>query len=106
MQAGAPIIPGYCFGTTDTAYVVDPLGGLLKWLSIRFDVSLTPFFGRWWLPFGPPARRPLLMCYGDPVECPKPPADISKQELQKLIDLKHAELLQAYKTIFDTHKAA
>lgn len=106
MQTGTPIIPGYCFGTNDCCTIVDPLFGFLRWLSIRLDVSFTPFFGRWWLPLGPPVRKPLLFCFGDPIPCEKLPAGLDKSEVRTKVDTKHAELLEAYRSIFDTHKAA
>eukprot|EP00929_Paragymnodinium_shiwhaense_P108280 TRINITY_DN74604_c0_g1_i1.p1 TRINITY_DN74604_c0_g1~~TRINITY_DN74604_c0_g1_i1.p1 ORF type:complete len:407 (+),score=78.49 TRINITY_DN74604_c0_g1_i1:115-1335(+) len=106
LQAGAPIVPAYCFGTTDCCKIVDPLFGLLKHLSTQLDISLTPFLGRWWLPFGPPARVPLLMCFGDPIDCPKLPEGLPKAQVQAAVERKHAELLEAYTEIFNTHKAA
>lgn len=106
LQAGAPIVPAYCFGQSELWRVVDPLAGLLKRLSTWLDVSLTPFFGRWWLPFGPPARRPLLLCFGDPIPCGRPAAATGTRVSPAEVDAKHQELLEAYRQIFDTHKAA
>merc|ERR1711862_168703 len=94
LQAGAPIIPGFCFGTTDACTVVDPFFGILRYLSTWLDISLTPWLGRWWIPFGPPARVPLLMCFGDPILCHTLPEGLSKQEVQAAVDEKHAELLE------------
>mmetsp|Transcript_68308 Transcript_68308/g.197915 ORF Transcript_68308/g.197915 Transcript_68308/m.197915 type:complete len:161 (+) Transcript_68308:2-484(+) len=105
LQAQCPIIPAYCFGVNDLWRVVDPLCGLLRAISTRLDVSLTPFFGRFWLPFGPPARRPLLMCFGDPIQCSRSrPAGEAVTSAE--VDAKHHELLEAYRKVFDTHKAA
>lgn len=99
ISAGCAIVPAYTFGNNDCCKIVDPLCGLLRNLSIRLDVSLTPFLGRFWLPMGPPARRPLAVCFGDPVECPK-------VGTSDAVDVMHVELLEAFRTIFDTHKAA
>lgn len=106
LQAGSPIIPGYCFGTNDAFTVVDPFFGLLRRLSIRLDISLTPFCGRWWIPLGPPARRPMLMCFGEPIPCERLPRDLGKDAMRAAVEAKHAQLLEAYRHIFDTHKAA
>lgn len=106
LQAGAPLIPGYCFGTTQPCQVIDPTFGVLRRLSIRFDVALTLWIGRWWIPFGPPARRPMVMCFGDPVPCEKFPPDMDAESRKRAVDAKHAELLEAYRRVFDTHKAA
>lgn len=106
LQAGAPIIPAFCFGATEPCRIVDPTFGILRWFSIRFDIALTPWLGRWWIPFGPPARRPMTMCFGDPIPCEKLPEDTDKNVRQAAVDAKHIELLQAYQRIFDTHKTA
>jgi len=107
LQVGCPLIPGYCFGTNEACRVFDPLFGLLRWASTKLDISLTPWFGRWWIPFGPPARRPMVMCLGDPIPCEKLPWDkLSEKERMVAVDAKHAQLLEAYRKIFDTHKAA
>lgn len=107
LQAGCPIIPGYCFGTNDACTVIDPLFGALRWVSSRLDISLTPWLGRWWLPFGPPARCPMAMCIGDPIPCPKLPWDEMSNESRKAaVDAKHTELLEGFRKVFDTHKAA
>lgn len=106
LQAGAPLIPGFCFGTTLPCRVVDPTFGVLRRLSIKFDIALTLWFGRWWIPFGPPARRPMLMCFGDPIPCEKLLQDMHEDARRQAVDAKHAELLEAYRRVFDTHKAA
>jgi len=106
LQAGCPIIPAYCFGAGDLWRIVDPFGGLLRRLSTWLNVSLTPFFGRGWVPFGPPARRPLVMCFGEPVPGSRLPTTGGAAAIQGAVDAKHAELLEAYKKLFDTHKAA
>merc|ERR1712000_312543 len=106
LQAGSPIIPGYCFGAAEPCKIVDPTFGLLRWLSIRLDIAFAPWVGRWWLPFGPPARRPILMCFGDPIPCEKLAEDVDKNIRQAAVNAKHAELLVAYQKLFDTHKVA
>eukprot|EP00405_Crypthecodinium_cohnii_P033059 CAMPEP_0206517884 /NCGR_PEP_ID=MMETSP0324_2-20121206/64252_1 /ASSEMBLY_ACC=CAM_ASM_000836 /TAXON_ID=2866 /ORGANISM="Crypthecodinium cohnii, Strain Seligo" /LENGTH=420 /DNA_ID=CAMNT_0054011141 /DNA_START=134 /DNA_END=1392 /DNA_ORIENTATION=- len=106
LQAGSPIIPCYCFGTNELWRIVDPCFGLLRKLSSHLDVALTPFFGRFWLPFGPPARRPLTMCVGDPIPGSRLPENATPAEVSAAVHEKHRQLLQAYKKIFDTHKAA
>lgn len=87
--------------------MIDPLFGLLGWISRRLDISLSPWLGRWWIPFGPPARRPMAMCIGDPIPCPKLPWDeMSKESREAAVASKHRELLEGYRKIFNTHKAA
>lgn len=106
LQSGAPIVPAYCFGSNEVATVLaDPLG-LLRWLSIRFDVSLTPFVGRWGVPMGAPRRKPLLLAFGPAIECTQLPLDCDAAAVSAAVDAKHAELLEGYRTIFETHKEA
>jgi len=70
LQAGVPLVPVYVFGHTDLYdVIVDPFG-ILKYLSCKYNVALSPFVGRWGWPFGPPRRVPLLMAFGEPVVVP------------------------------------
>lgn len=104
LQAGCTIVPAYSFGTNEIWRVVDPFFGLLRYLSTRLDISFTPFFGRGWVPFGPPARRPLVLCFGDPIRCDRPAG--GDRPSQQEVDAKHAEVLEGFRRVFDTHKAA
>mmetsp|Transcript_21121 Transcript_21121/g.47704 ORF Transcript_21121/g.47704 Transcript_21121/m.47704 type:complete len:444 (-) Transcript_21121:722-2053(-) len=109
LKAGVPLVPVYGFGhTTIYDVVVDPFG-ILRYLSARFQVSLTPFFGRWGWFMGPPKRDvPVSMCFGDPIY---PPATTPGEHggspaaiTQKQIDDHHARLLEGFSEVFETHK--
>jgi len=111
MQAGADIVPGYCFGTNQVAKVVQDPFGLLRWLSITLDVSLTPFIGRWYLPMGPPRPEPLVFAYGNPVNAKDALASTqpSPREVVKdraVVAALHKRLLSSFEEIFENHKAA
>lgn len=80
--------------------VVDPFG-ILERISIRINVSLVPFVGRWGLPFGGPTRAPVLLAFGEPIRCAKT-ADPSTET----VDRHHQEMLESFTAAFDTHKAA
>ena len=101
LRAGVTIVPTYGFGTTSLwKIVVDPFG-ILEVLSLKLDVSLTPFFGRWNWFLGPPNRVPLCVCLGEPVLCPK-----IDEPTQVDIDKYHSQLLKSYADLFEAHKAA
>ncbi|KAL3932131.1 MAG: hypothetical protein SGBAC_010997 [Bacillariaceae sp.] len=101
LRAGAPIVPVYGFGHTSLwKVVVDPFG-ILEKLSVKMDVSLTPFFGRFGWFLGPPQRVAVCMCLGEPVRCPK-----IAEPTQEDIDKYHQQLLDSYKEVFETHKVA
>jgi len=101
LRAGAAVVPVYGFGHTSLwKIVVDPFG-FLEWLSIKSDVSVTPFFGRfnWFL--GPPKRVAVCVCMGDAIKCPK-----IEEPTQQDIDKYHGLLLKGYDQLFEQHKVA
>lgn len=101
LRAGVPIVPVYAFGHTEAwDVVVDPFG-ILESLSNKFGAALSPFFGRWGWFLGPPRRVPLAVCLGDPIDCPK----VDEPTIEQ-IDEYHTRMLDGYRKVFDTHKAA
>jgi len=101
LKAGVSIVPVYGFGHTSAYTVlVDPFG-IMEKLSNTLQASLTPFLGRWGWLLGPPRRVPLTVCLGNPVECPQ-----TDDPTQEQIDKYHAQLLENYQQVFDTHKTA
>ena len=107
LKAGVPIIPVYAFGATSLwSIFVDPFG-MLEQLSIRLNVSIVPFFGRWGWPFGAPRRAPLLLAFGEPIAHPQTDfAKFDNEQGKQLIDRYHAKLVQGFCQVFDTHKVA
>merc|ERR1712174_103246 len=71
LKANVAIVPIYGFGHTGIYDVwVDPWG-ILRFLSAKLHMSLTPFFGRGGLFLGPPKRTvPVTICLGDPIYPP------------------------------------
>jgi len=104
LRAGCSIIPAYTFGCNDCATVLQDPFGLLRRLSIRLDISLTPFLGRWGLPMGPPKRVPLVVAFGDPLSYPK--IGDEQADIRSEVDAHHGELLNAFAQIYDTWKQA
>lgn len=109
MEAGAPIVPMYAFGQTSLySMVVDPWG-ILEGLSVKLNTSITPFFGRWFWPLGPPRRNAVTVAFGEPVVCPQvsrpaPGEDCAAYEA--LVKENHQKMLASFKGAFDQHKAA
>ncbi len=101
LRAGVPIVPTYGFGHTLLwKIVVDPFG-IMESLSLKLDISLTPFFGRWGWFLGPSQRVPVCVCLGEPVKCPK-----IDEPTQDDIDKYHSQLLKSYADLFENHKAS
>jgi len=105
LKANVAMVPVYGFGHTGVYdVVVDPFG-ILKFLSTKLHMSVTPFFGRWGWFLGPPKRDvPITLCLGDPIY---PPSRTSNTTItQNDIDEHHVRLLDGFTKIFDTHKTA
>jgi len=101
LRTGTPLVPTYCFGHTKLWTIVTDPFGILQAISVKFNVSVTPFFGRFGWPLGPPFRRPVLVACGEPIPCPK-----TEAPTQDLIDEYHAKLMAGYHEVFEQHKAA
>ena len=99
LRAGAPIIPVYGFGHTSLWRVVTDPFGILESLSVKLDVSICPFFGRFGWFLGPPRRVAVCVCMGQPIMCPKMD-EPSKEDIDKY----HGELLKGYDQLFEQHK--
>ena len=101
LRTGTPLVPVYCFGHTALWKVlVDPFG-ILEALSVKLDISVCPFFGRFNIFLGPPQRVAVCVCLGEPVRCPKI-NDPTKEDIDKY----HSQLVQGYEQLFDQHKEA
>ena len=72
-QGDCQIVPVYWYGHSALwKTIVDPFG-ILETLSVKSNVSLVPFVGRWWWPLGPAKRVPVLIAFGEPVVFPANP---------------------------------
>ena len=101
LRTGAPLVPVYGFGHTALWKVVTDPFGILEMLSVKLDVSICPFFGRWGWFIGPPRRIAVAVCVGEPVRCPQ-----IENPTQQDIDKYHAQLVKHYIELFDQHKEA
>ena len=72
-QGDCQIVPVYWYGHSALwKTIVDPFG-ILKKLSVKSNISLVPFVGRWWWPLGPAKRVSVLIAFGEPVVFPANP---------------------------------
>ena len=101
LRAGATVVPVYGFGHTDLWTILADPFGWMRAISVRLDTSVVLGLGRWGWPLGPPKRAPVTVALGEPISCPHC-ADPTKE----LVTEYHDKLLDGYKKLFDTHKAA
>jgi hypothetical protein len=57
--------------------------------------------GRWGWFLGPPRRIPLVLCLGEPIDCPRI-AEPSNDD----VDQYHAQMVAGFQRVFDQHKEA
>lgn len=99
LKSGTPIIPVYSFGHISMYTIWVDKFGILQALSSSLGVSLTPFFGRWGWPLGPPHRQVVTSCLGSPIMVP-----LVDDPTQTQIDEYHQMLLDGFQRTFNEHK--
>lgn len=93
-SSNAEIVPAFVFGGSEIhTPLLDPFG-IISEISIRMNVSFVAYLGSGNIPFGPPRRVPLTVCYGDPI-----PA-----KTDETVEAYHQRVLDGFSTVFDTHK--
>eukprot|EP00521_Asterionellopsis_glacialis_P013636 CAMPEP_0195296906 /NCGR_PEP_ID=MMETSP0707-20130614/20381_1 /TAXON_ID=33640 /ORGANISM="Asterionellopsis glacialis, Strain CCMP134" /LENGTH=212 /DNA_ID=CAMNT_0040358539 /DNA_START=373 /DNA_END=1011 /DNA_ORIENTATION=- len=95
LQEGVDIVPLYLFGNTSIFTVFKT--GRLADLSRKLQVSLTYFWGKWYLPV--PRDDKLLYVGGQPLGIPHIP-----EPTQEEIDHWHKKYCQEVTRIFDKYK--
>lgn len=103
LTTGKPLVPCYGFGHSKLWKILTDPFGILEKISIKLDVSVTPFTGRPFgiLPFGPPFRVPVALVFGEPVVVP-----LIENPTQDDIDKYHAKLMESMTEAFEKHKGA
>jgi len=99
LKHGVPVVPAYSIGNSQAFYSWYDSFGFLEWVSRKTQVALFLYFGRLGLPI--PFRVNVTQLLGAPivVEKKEKPTD---EEVSAL----HQEILDAYVTLFETHKHA
>jgi hypothetical protein len=80
---------------------------MLHSLGRRIGFVPMLFFGLGGVPFGMPRPCPLTVVVGKPIQCPSPspPGGERAPPSEEIVAKCHAELLEAYRRIFETNKA-
>lgn len=97
IEAGAPLVPCYHFGTADVFSLASPPRAFAEKLSRRFRVSLIWPAGIFGLPVPRPA--PLLVAVGRAVEVKQ-----SSAPSQEQVDETHAAFVKNLTEAFEEHK--
>lgn len=100
LQTGASIVPCYCFGANEVYTRHFGPQSVLARLSSMLRVSLVPWSGRWWLPFGVvPHRCKLVVVLGAPID-----VEVVAQPSSDQVEALHAQYVATLRELFDRHK--
>ena len=99
IRNGCPFVPAYSVGNSQCFNSWFDSFGVLEWLSRKTQASLFLYWGRLMLPI--PFRTNVTLLFGSPI-----PVDKNANPTDEEVDRVHAQMLGAFKTLFDTHKDA
>jgi len=103
---GVPVVPAYCFGSSDLYRTSRIAHGLRKWLVRSLRIAVPLYSGRWGMfayptPKGFPFQVPQDVVFGDPLRFEQntdpTPADV---------DAAHQAFIAALTELFNDHKDA
>lgn len=108
LQAGAPIVPLFCFGENDFYHTLsvddDPWTGWLRKLLVRkFRIAIPVFFGRWGT-FLPLEGAQLNLVVGAPVSLDAGDSAVAAMTQEQRVDALHAKYIQAVQALYDATK--
>ena len=106
MIHGVPVVPAYCFGSSDLYYTSRALHGLRSWMVRNLRIALPLYSGDWGMfayptPKGFPLPVAQHVVFGDPISFPQV-ADPTKEQ----VDAAHQQFIAALNALFEEHKAA
>lgn len=99
IRNGCPFVPAYSIGNSQCFNSWFDSFGLLEWLSRKTQCSLFLYWGRFLLPI--PFRTNVTLLFGAPISVEK-----KDHPTEEEVDAVHQQMLDAFVTLFDTHKAA
>lgn len=103
LETGADIIPSYTFGANQTYYRIFGPGSTLAKISSLLQVSILPWFGRWYIPMGfVPYKTPLMDVVGEVFHVPK--LKEGEEVTKEMVDEVHKEFCTMMKKLFEDHK--
>lgn len=101
---GVPVVPAYCFGSSDIYYTSRALHGLRCWLVRNLRIALPLYSGAWGMfayptPKGFPLPVAQHVVFGDPISFPQV-AEPTKEQ----VDAAHQQFIAALNALFEEHK--
>ncbi len=99
ISSGANLVPAYVFGQSHLLSVLPGSGSLLEKWSRKIRVSMSLFFGEFFLPI--PRAIPVWVVVGEPIAC-----ELSEVPSEEEVDRVHARFCEALVALFDRHKHA
>ena len=106
LEANVPVVPCFCFGSSDLYFTSRVAHGLRRWLVRNLRISLPIYTGDWGLfayptPKGFPRTVAQHIVFGQPLVFPKR-EEVSAKDVEEA----HAQFIAALTALFDEHKAA
>jgi hypothetical protein len=99
IRNGCPFVPAYSVGNSQALCSWFDKYGFLEWLSRKSQTSLFLYWGRWGLPI--PFRTNVTLLFGAPISVERKENPTAEE-----VNMVHQQMLDAFTTLFDTHKAA
>ena len=99
MSSGANLVPAYVFGQSHLLSVLPGSGSLLEKWSRKIRVSVSLFFGDFFLPI--PRAIPVWLVVGEPIAC-----ELNEAPSEEQVDRVHAVFCAALVALFERHKHA
>jgi len=99
LRTGTPVLPAYSLGNTKAFGCWFDSFGIMEWLSRKVKASLFIPYGRYGLPI--PFRCNITMIFGEPII-----VEQVENPTQEQIDVLHLRLLDAWQSLFETHKSS
>ncbi|GAQ87651.1 Diacylglycerol acyltransferase 2 [Klebsormidium nitens] len=97
MEAGAPLVPAFCFGQTNTYRYWKPKG---EWFArLSRSLGFTPLFFWGWCGTPLPFPEPMLLVVGSPIDVPKNPEPTREEILGT-----QEKFLAAMTALFEKYK--
>jgi len=99
IRNGCPFVPAYSVGNSQAFCSWFDSFGVLEYMSRKTQASLFLYWGRFLLPI--PFRTNVTLLFGEPIAVEK-----NEYPTQEEIDMVHQKMLDAFQSLFDTHKHA
>ncbi|CAK9200099.1 unnamed protein product [Sphagnum troendelagicum] len=99
IQAGAAVVPCFCFGQTNTYRWWKPSGKWYNQMSRKLGFTPLVFWGRFGGPV--PFQKPMYFVVGKPIDVTKNPSPTNEE-----IAVLHGQYIRAVEELFEKHKAA